>query len=107
MSFNKADLFDTQDLFEGKNMVKVLNNVEQLSQRARKKGFAGIAGLDQDGGAAAADYPASPVRAAPVQAAPPASPAQADAPSGGNCADCGAPRPDGASHCADCGAAFA
>jgi len=106
MVFNKAVLFDTQDLFEGKDMVKVINNLEELSRRAAKKGLASIEGA---GDAPAAAY-SPPPRAADPAPAPAAAAAPAAGGGGGGggevCGDCGSPRVDGAAACGDCGAAF-
>jgi len=129
MAFNKASLFETSDLYDGKNMVLVIENCLELSRRAAKKGLAHVSGYEVDGGAAASGGgPASPARyaspVAPVSPAPapaparaPAaspSPAPAEAPAaepaapaaagGESCPDCGAPRTG--DFCSDCGHQF-
>jgi len=50
MSFNKANLFETSDLFEGKNMVLVINNIYELAARGAKKGFGQIKDPSGKGG---------------------------------------------------------
>ncbi|XP_038068192.1 calponin-1-like isoform X1 [Patiria miniata] len=38
---NKADMFQTMDLFEGQNMPQVVNAIHALGRKAREKGFDG------------------------------------------------------------------
>jgi len=109
MAFNKASMFETQDLFEGKNMVLVLENLVELSNRAKKRNLPSIQGEFAAPAAGAADYKdaapaaaAAPAPAAQAEAAP--APAAAGGGGEGACPDCGAER--SGDFCADCGHKF-
>jgi cysteine/glycine-rich protein len=115
MSFNKGQMFETADLYDGKNMVQVIENIKALAERAEKRGF-GASGLVPSG----APPVISPVSAgggggggggggeAAAPQAEAAAPAPAAAASGGGggevCPDCGAER--SGDFCADCGHRF-
>jgi len=126
MAFNKAALFETSDLYEGKNMVQVIESCLELSRRAAKKGLVHVVGFDAADGysgappVGAADAPAAPApaparaaapaAAAPVAAAPvAAAPVAAAAPAGGAklkyCGECGAQT--SGIFCGECGASLA
>jgi len=43
-SFNPAEIFETADLYDGKNMVLVIENIYKLAERAQAKGLPAIRG---------------------------------------------------------------
>jgi len=126
IAMNRADVFETDDLFLGKNMVLVLANIRALSEKAVAKKASGsaiaasgaappvemAAPVSYGGGGGGYSAPAAePVAAEPAAAAAAAEPAP-DAGGGGGggggeaCPDCGAERGAGADFCADCGHKF-
>lgn len=116
LAFNKGHMFETADLFDGKNMVQVIENVRALHDKAVHKGVS----KQHDIGNSAAPPPveiasavsysppaAGEPAAEPAAAEPAAEPAPAAGGGGGEvCPDCGAERGAGADFCADCGHKF-
>jgi len=120
MAFNKAATFETSDLFEGKNMVLVIENLAELSQRAKRKGNLPVP-KEAGGKKGGVDYSSTL-----YEQPPPASdttstsdtqtqtetstPVQTETSSSEGtkefCPDCGAAREGGSKNCADCGHAF-
>jgi hypothetical protein len=119
MGFNKSDVFETQDLYEGKNMVLVIENVIALAKRGERVGlpaYKGPAGASTASVSLTEPAP-SPRAAKPAESAPAvaettttttaaSSSAAASAPAL-TCPDCGAPREASATQCTDCGSEFA
>jgi len=125
IAMNRADVFETDDLFLGKNMVLVLANLRALSEKAvAKKTSASVitasgaappvemaAPVSYGGGGYSAPAAAEPAAAEPAAVEPAAAePAPAAGGGGGGggeaCPDCGAERGAGADFCADCGHKF-
>jgi len=132
IAMNRADLFETDDLYLGKNMVLVLANLRALSEKAVAKkvsssvisasgaappvemaapvSYGGGGGYSAPAAAYSAPAAAEPAAAAPAAAEPAAAePAPAGGGGGGGgeaCPDCGAERGAGADFCADCGHKF-
>jgi len=87
LNFDKSSLFETADLYDGKNMIQVLQNIDELSYRAARKGeFPSLKPTNSKGG-----YDVVTVEAGGKKA---------------YCADCGAPHSSFAKSCADCGKIF-
>jgi hypothetical protein len=126
-AFNRADIFETDDLFLGKNMVLVLANIRALSEKAvaKKASSSAIAGAGAappvevaapgaygGGVGGVRSEPAEPVAAEPAAEPAAAEPAASGGGGGGGggggevCPDCGAERGSGADFCADCGHKF-
>jgi len=132
MSFNSANIFETTDLYDGKNMVKVVENIYELASKGQKRGLPAIKASSSKGGydvtavstSTSTGYTSSgtssyeptvssvttePVKSAPVKSAPVTSAPVTSAPSSTTsavCPDCGAPRESGATACGDCGSVF-
>jgi len=123
MSFNSANLFETMDLYGGKNMVKVVENIYELASKGQKRGLPAIKASASKGGydvtaistststgSSGGSYEPTPtVTSTPtptptVTSAP--APSSTTSSSGGVCPDCGAPRETGATACGDCGSVF-
>jgi len=120
MAFNKASMFETSDLYDGNNMVLVIENIYELAKRGSRKGdIPAIKGSASKGGydvSAVSDASSTPSAApsysapTPSYSAPETTPAAAAAPAGDGatafCPDCGAPRDGTSKFCADCGRQF-
>jgi len=132
MSFNKANIFETTDLYDGKNMVKVVENIYELANKGQKRGLPAISksssskggydvtqissapissggGTSSYGGTSTYETPSTVTESAPSTSdstPTPTSTSTEKASSPTNCADCGAPREAGATACGDCGSVF-
>jgi len=124
LGMKETDLFVTQDLFEGDNIVVVIDNIFSLGIVAKNSrtfrgtqlvvsgGQVKIEGKPQ---AAASAAPQRAVPTKPTPSSPPASKPAASKPAAGGgggggpkfCASCGAARPSAtAKFCAECGGSF-
>jgi len=132
MSFNKADLFETSDLYDGNNMVLVINNIYALASRGAKKGLPPIKDVVSKGGydisAVSSDTgssdtgssytsgsgqtetpsytPSSTPSSTPSYTPKPTTTTSTSSEPAAFCADCGNPREAGATACGDCGSVF-
>jgi len=131
MSFNSANIFETTDLYDGKNMVKVVENIYELASKGQKRGLpaikasSGKGGYDvtqvssggsgyvsggTSGGTSSGDTTTSyePAPTSTVSSTPAPAPTSTSSSSSGAtvCPDCGAPREALATACGDCGSVF-
>lgn len=109
----EVDLFVTEDLFEGKNIVAVIDNILQLGHIASNKGFRGAQLVTSGGGiatssgviSAKATSPPQDYRSAGASVKSPSSPGGG----GGSsrfCGGCGGKREGDAKFCGGCGGKF-
>jgi len=121
MAFNKAVMFETSDLYDGRNMVLVIENLGELAVRAKRRG--GLPALKENktkGGYDITSVYSTP-QSSTTESQPESQPEtqsftqtdQNTMPSESDvegtsqfCPDCGAPRDGGSKFCADCGHQF-
>jgi len=124
MSFNSANVFETMDLFDGKNMVKVVENIYELARKGQKNGLPAIklssakggydvtqiststsgGGYTSGGGTSYETTTATPTVTTTTTTTTTSAPSTKATSS--VCPDCGAPRESGATACGDCGSVF-
>jgi len=117
IAMNKSEIFETEDLFDARNMVQVIENLYALSRRAGKYGLPIIEGTTVEPSASASSSPPVSVAASkPVASTPVSTPAASSAAAASSssaaasssavtvCPDCGSGR--SGDFCPDCGYDF-
>jgi len=102
MAFNKATMFETSDLYEGTNLVAVIENIYELAKRALRKG--GLPTVKEIEGKRGG-YDVSAV-GAPASNSAQGHSEVTSADYVSICPDCGSQRDGDTLFCADCGHQF-